>query len=84
MFDTKYIWIQIQNTNLKFSDVLPAFTGARAIGNPWSISLEVIIWSRLANSKGCEANIRKRQAPCFAFIGNVPLLKALRTNSRSS
>ena len=50
----------------KFSDVLTAFTCARAIGNLWSICLRVHISNLLA---------------CFSLIGNVPLLKALRVNS---
>ena len=50
----------------KFSDVLPAFTCVSAIGNLWSISL----WDNMFNP-----------FPCFSFIGNIPLLKALRVNS---
>ena len=53
----------------KFSDVLPAFTCTRAIGNVWSICLGVNILSHL---------------PCLDFIGSIPLLKALRVNFRSS
>ena len=35
----------------KFSDVLPAFTCSSAIGNLWSIYLEVNILSRIAKSE---------------------------------
>ena len=44
----------------------PAFTCARAIGNLWSICLGVKVINHF---------------PCFSFIGNIPLLKALRINS---
>ena len=53
----------------KFSDVSPAFTCARAIGNLWCNCLGVNISSL---------------SPCVAFIGNIPLLKALRDNSQLS
>ena len=53
----------------KFSDVLPAFTCARAIVNVSSICLGVNILIHL---------------PCLVFIGSIPLLKALRVNFRSS
>ena len=46
--------------------MLPAFTSARAIGNLWSICLGVNILS---------------PSPFVAFIGNIPLLKALRVDS---
>ena len=49
--------------------MLPAFIGARAIGNLWSICLGVNIFSYL---------------PFVAFIGNIPLLKVLRVNSQTS
>ena len=49
----------------KFSDVMPAFTCARAIGNLWSISLGVNILTLL---------------PCAGFVENIPLLKELRVN----
>ena len=42
------------------------FTRAKAIGILWSICLGVHIL---------------RFFPCAAFIGNIPLLKALRANS---
>ena len=51
----------------KFSDVLHAFTCARTIVNLWSISLGVKIFHPF---------------PCFSFIGNIPLLKALTINSQ--
>ena len=40
--------------------------------------------SSLAKSEGSEANIRGHPFFCVAFIGNIPLLKAWRLNSRSS
>ena len=58
----------------KFSDVLPAFTCARAIGNLSSICLGVNILSHVAKSE-------RRPSPCAAFIGNIILLKALRVVS---
>ena len=51
---------------IKFPDVLPAFTCARAIGNLWCICLGVNILS---------------PSPFVAFIGNTPLLKTLTVNS---
>ena len=45
----------------KFSDVLLAFTFARAIGNLWSICLEVNIFNPF---------------PCIAFFGNILFSKA--------
>ena len=53
----------------KFSDVLPAFTSARAIGNLWSICLGLDIFIPF---------------PFISFIGNIPLLKASRVNFRPS
>ena len=53
----------------KFSDVLPDFTCGKAIGNLLSICLGVIVLNH---------------SPFVAFIGNIPLLKALRVNSRPS
>ena len=53
----------------KFSDVLPAFTCASAIGNVWRICLLVNIFSPL---------------PFFVFIANIPLLKRLRVIFRPS
>ena len=53
----------------KFSDVLPAFTCARAIGKVWNNCLGDNILSSL---------------PYVNFIGNIPLSKALRVNSRST
>ena len=53
----------------KFSDVLPAFTCTRANGNLWSICLGVNILS---------------STNFVAFIGNIPILTALRVNSRPS
>ena len=47
----------------KFSDVLPAFTYARAIGNLRSFCLGVDVLNSF---------------PCVAFIGNIRLLEALR------
>ena len=61
----------------KFSDALPAFTGARAIGNLGSICLGVNIFNRVAKAEG-------RLFPYVSFIGNIPLLKALRIISRPS
>ena len=61
----------------KFSDVLPAFTCARAIGSLRSICLGVNILSSVAKSKGCPL-------PCVDVIGNIPPLKALRNNSHPS
>ena len=52
----------------KFSDVLPAFTCTRANGW-WSICLGVNILS---------------SSNFVAFIGNIPILTALRVNSRPS
>ena len=49
--------------------MLPGFTGARAIGNLWSICLGVNILSSF---------------PFVGFNGNDPLLKAWRTNSLAS
>ena len=46
--------------------MLPAFTYERAIGNLWKICLGVNIFNPLS---------------FIAFIGNIPLLKALRVNS---
>ena len=51
----------------KFSDMLPAFTCAKAIGNLWSICLGVNIFTPFLY---------------VTFIGNILLLKALRVNSR--
>ena len=53
----------------KFSDVLQTFTFTRAIGNLWSIESRVNALSPL---------------PCVDFHGNMPLLKALKVNSRPS
>ena len=53
----------------KFSDVLPAFTCARAFDNLWKIYLEIKSLST---------------APFVDFIPNIPILKALRVNSRPS
>ena len=53
----------------KFCYVLPPFTCARAIDNLCSICLGVNIFNPF---------------PCVAFIGNIPLLKALRITSRPS
>ena len=50
----------------KFLDVLLAFTCIRTIGTIWSICLEVNIFNPF---------------PYVAFIGNIPLSKALRINS---
>ena len=50
----------------KFMEVSPAFTCAKGVGNVWSICLEINI---LITS------------PFVAFVGNIPLLKALRVNS---
>ena len=60
------IW---QITFSKFSEVLPGFACARAIGNLRGISLRVNILS---------------PSPSVVFIGNIPLLKAFRVNSRPS
>ena len=56
----------------KFSDVLPAFTCASAIGNLCSICSGVNILSGLSK-------ILVRPFPCFVF-GNLSLSKALRTS----
>ena len=56
----------------KFSDVLPAFTCARAIGNLWHTCLGVNIVSPSSLVPSV----------FVIFIGNIPLLKALRVNSR--
>ena len=48
-----------------FSDVLPTFTCASAVGNLWSFCLGVNIL---------------RPIPFVCFIRNIPLLKALRIN----
>ena len=58
----------------KFSDVLLPITWTRAIGNLWSICLGVNILNRVDKSEG-------RPSPCAAFVGNIPLFKALRVNS---
>ena len=59
------------------SDVLPAFIYENDIGKFWSICLGVDIFSRVVKSKG-------HPFPYIAFIGNIPLLKALWVNSRPS
>ena len=51
----------------KFSNVLLDFTCARTIGDVWSIFLGVHIFNSF---------------PCVSFIEIIPLLKALRVNSR--
>ena len=53
----------------KFSDVLPVFTSARAIGNRLSINIGVNIFS---------------PCPFFSFIGKILLRKALIVSSRPS
>ena len=53
----------------KFWDVLFPFTFARVIGNLWIMWLGVNIFNPF---------------PCLSFVGNIPLLKALRINSRLS
>ena len=53
----------------RFSELLPAFTCARAIGNLWSSCLGVIILSSV---------------PFVNFNENNPLLKALGSNSLTS
>ena len=50
----------------KFSDLLPAFTCARAIGNLQSICLGINIFS-------CVTKSERRVCPCFSFIGDVSL-----------
>ena len=57
--------------------MLPDFTCARAIGNLWSICLG-------DNTFTCPAKSEGRPFPCVPVIGNIPLLKALRVNSRPS
>ena len=59
----------------KFSDVLPAFTCARTIGDLWNICLRVNIL-RLEWSK----TLSEKPAPSV-FIRNILLSKALRTLS---
>ena len=59
----------------KFSDVLPAFTCARTIGDLGNICLRVNIL-RLEWSK----TLSEKPAPSI-FIGNILLSKALRTLS---
>ena len=61
----------------KFSDVLHAFACASVVGNISSICLRLNILSRVAKSERCHF-------PFVAFIENIPLLKALRVNSRPS
>ena len=55
----------------KFSDVLLAFTCARAIGNLWSISLGV-------NILRLEWPFSEKPVPSV-FIGNILVSKALKT-----
>ena len=57
----------------KFSDVLPAFTCARAIGNLWGICLGVNILRLEWSEKPVPLPV--------VFIGNILLSKALRTLS---
>ena len=68
MLETKNIWFAFILFS-KFSDVLPAFTYARAIGNLLGICLRFNILS---------------PSPFVAFLGNIPLLKALRITSQTS
>ena len=60
--------------------MLPAFTYAGAIGNLWSICLGVNIFRCLAKSEAFEANMYECFFPRVSFIGNIPLLSALRVN----
>ena len=62
----------------KFSDVLPIFICARAIGNLWSISQGVSVL-RLEWSK----TLSEKPVP-LVFIGNILLSKASRTLSAST
>ena len=48
----------------KFSDVLPAFTFAKVIGNLLSICLGVDIFSPF---------------PCVSFIGNLPFFESIKS-----
>ena len=57
--------------------MLPAFTCAIAIGNLWGICLGVNIFNHVAKLEG-------HPFLCVSLIGNIPLLKALRVNSRPS
>ena len=77
----------------KFSDVLPAFTYARAIGKFWSICLGVNIlncvrsktlWSKTLVTQAKRAKLDGRPLPFVAFIGNIFILNASRFNSRTS
>ena len=61
----------------KFSDMLPAFTCARAIGNLWRICLGDVL--RLDLSK----TLSEKHVPSI-FIGSLPLSKASRTLSLQS
>ena len=63
----EYIIYLISFSN--FSDALPDFTCASAIGNLWSIYLGVNIFNPI---------------PFVSFIGSILLLKALKANSRPS
>ena len=60
----------------KFSELLPAFTCARAIGNVWSICFGVNILS-------LELSVSKIPDP-VDFVKNIVLLKALRIASLPS
>ena len=68
MIDTKNKQFSLILFN-KFSDLLAAFTSARATSNLWSICLEVSILCPV---------------PFGDFNGKNPLLKAMRTNSLPS
>ena len=59
------------NSLSKFSDVLLAFTCARAIGNLWSICLGV-------NILRLEWSFSEKPVPSI-FIGNILVSKALKT-----
>ena len=63
----------------KFSDVLPAFTRAGAIGNLWSICLRVNVFSRV-RLKILDTRARSKgpPSPFIVFIGYISLLKALK------
>ena len=68
----------------KFSDVLPAFTCASAIGNLWKIRLGIHIlscfWFKNIRSEtlAMQSKMLVSSFPCF-ILGYIPLSKASRT-----
>ena len=55
----------------KFSDVLPAFTRARAIGNLWSICLEVNILRREDTFEEC-TRVETLRSETSATVDTIP------------